>query len=258
VEESLMKFRIREALAEAMNLVRLGNKYLTDKEPWKLFNTNPEKTGHVLNVSLQLIAGVSILLQPFLPDSSKKIFGMLNLSDDLLKWTNAGKKDLVPAGHQLEQPEILFTKIEDAEILAQVHKLHTKQAVVIAAQSKSAKETPVKESEVPKPEITYDDFSKLELRIGTIEAAEKVKKADKLLQLKVNLGTETRTIVSGIAEHYSPENIIGQQVCVVTNLAPRKIKGIESKGMILMAEDADGKLRFVMPSEWVGNGSGVS
>jgi methionyl-tRNA synthetase len=232
-----------------MNLVRLGNKYLTDKEPWKKFESDKEATGHILNFTLQLISNASILLNPFLPLSSKRIANMLALPENLT-WKDAGNYKILSGGHKLGKPEILFTKIEDSEIQRQIDKLHNRKKEMDAKQADAKPAT--------KPTITYDDFAKLELRIGTIETAEKVKNADKLLVLKVNMGDEVRTIVSGIAMSYQPENIIGQQVCVVCNLAPRKIKGIESKGMILMAEDKDGVLHFIMPSQPVSNGSSVS
>lgn len=249
VEESMEQFRFREALSEAMNLVRAGNKYLSDREPWKLINTDKEKTGHILNICLQLIANISLLMKPFLPDSSKKVFNMIGVEEGKLSWEQIGKTNFVEQGVTLNAPEILFRKIENEEIQKQVDKLHANKKNTTA----TAKEQPP-----PMNEITYDDFKKIQLLTGTIEAAEKVKNADKLLQLRVNLGTETRTIVSGIAAFYAPENIIGQQVCVVANLAPRKIKGIESKGMILMAEDENGKLKFVMPDEKINSGSKVS
>jgi methionyl-tRNA synthetase len=248
IENSVQRFRFREALNEAMNLVRLGNKYLTDTEPWKKYNTDTAATGHILNFTLQLIANSAILLDSFLPNTADKIYSMLNLSPKL-SWNNVGNFKCIHEGHILNKPEILFAKIEDSDIQKQIDKLHERKK-----QMESVK--PIETAQ--KPVITYDDFSKMELRIGKIEHAEKVKNADKLLQLRVNMGNETRTIVSGIAAHYTPEQVIGQQVCVVCNLAPRKIKGIESKGMILMAEDADGALRFVMPSAEVANGSGVS
>ena len=254
VAESIEHYRFREALAEAMNLCRAGNKYLTDKEPWKLINTDKERTANILNLSLQLIANISILMKPFLPHSSAKIFSMLNVDENKLCWDDIGNSKLLSENHQLNLPELLFSKIEDEEVTKQVEKLHAKKIVVEEKKIENGKSKMVEN----KSEINYDDFSKLDLRVGTIESAEKVKKADKLLQLKVNLGTETRTIVSGIAEHYEPSTIIGQQVCVVMNLAPRKIKGIESFGMILMAEDENGKLKFVMPSEKINSGSKIS
>ncbi len=255
VEESIEQFRFREALSEAMNLVRAGNKYLTEKEPWKLINTDKEKTGHILNLCLQLIGNISLLMKPFLPDSSKKIFKMISIDENNLPWNEIGKTDLVKPGTQLGAAEILFRKIEDTEVQKQIDKLHlNKKEVVIESKSGNIPTT----NHEPPTTITFDDFSKLELRVGTVVKAEKVAKADKLLQLSVDMGNEVRTIVSGIAEHYSPEEMIGKQVSVVANLAPRKIKGIESKGMILMAEDADGKLRIVSPNENVKAGSKIS
>lgn len=249
IEDSMARFRIRESLNEAMTLVRLGNKYLTDTEPWKKMNTDPETTGHILNFTLQLIANSSILLEPFLPDTSARIQKMLNLPDSF-RWSDVGNYNLIKEGQQINQPEILFTKIEDDEIQKQLDKLHQRKKQMTPETSSTEKPD--------KAAINYEDFVKLDLRTGTIETAVKVKNADKLLQLQVNMGNESRTIVSGIATYYAPEQIIGQQVCVVCNLAPRKIKGIESKGMILMAEDSNGTLRFIQPSETVSNGSVVS
>lgn len=251
VEESIEHFHLREALSEAMNLVRAGNKYLTDKEPWKLINSDKEKTGHILNICLQLIANISLVMKPFLPDSSKKVFKMIAVDEQQVNWEQIGKMDFVKTGTRLAAAEILFRKMEDEEIQKQLDKLH-------AAGKQTVTPQPEKQKSEMHPELTFDDFRKMQLLVGTIEAAEKVKNADKLLQLKVNLGPETRTIVSGIAQSYSPENIIGQQVCVVANLAPRKIKGIESKGMILMAEDENGKLKFVAPAEAMKAGSVIS
>ena len=249
--DSLENFRFREALQELMNLARAGNKYLTDNEPWKIIKTNEERCATVMYLSIEITAYLSQLMQPFLPNASEKTLQMLNLEKK--NWNTELKGQLIHPGHQLNEAGLLFRKIEDEEITAQVEKLHANQKQVVTQT----------ETTNPKPEtvsatINYDDFAKLELRVGIITAAEKVKKADKLLQLQVDVGTEIRTIVSGIAEHYSPENIIGQQVCIVANLAPRKIKGIESKGMILMAEDENGKLKFVMPSEAIKAGSKIS
>lgn len=244
------QYHFRDALIELMNLARAGNKYLAENEPWKLIKSDEERVKTILYVSLEVTTYLAALSAPFLPNTSAKIFSMLNLEEK--KW-NELKGQILVAGHQLGETALLFSKIEDAQIDAQLEKLHNKSAM-------SSSPAAAFKSEIPNPksEISYDDFSKLELLVGTIEAAEKVKKADKLLQLKINLGNEIRTIVSGIAEHFSPENIIGQQVCVVANLAPRKIKGIESKGMILMAEDENGQLKFVMPSEKTADGSSVS
>lgn len=254
IAENIEQYRFRDALSELMNLARTGNKYLADNEPWKLINTDKARVETVLNLSLEITAALAILSQPFIPDTSVKILKMLNVNR--IQWDDAVGKQLLAIGHQLGEASLLFKKIEDEEINKQLNKLlATKQSANVQQPSAETMENEITSS---KPEITYEDFSQLELKVGTIEAAEKVKKADKLLQLKINLGNEVRTIVSGIAEHYSPENIIGQQVCVVANLAPRKIKGIESKGMILMAEDESGKLKFVMPSEKISDGSSVA
>lgn len=254
ISESIEQYRFRDALAELMNLARIGNKYLAENEPWKVINTDKARVETVLNISLEITAALSVLSGPFLPNASANIKNMLMLPDQ--SWPEENHRPYLTEGHQLGEASLLFSKTEDQVINRQLDKLHaTKRTILSAAHAEP--ETVTADS-IEKPEISYDDFSKLDLKIGTIEAAEKVKKADKLLQLKVNMGDEIRTIVSGIAGHFNPENIIGQQVCVVTNLAPRKIKGIESKGMILMAEDATGKLKFMMPSEKINNGSTVS
>lgn len=254
IADNVEAYRFRDALSELMNLARAGNKYLADNEPWKVINTDRQRVETVLNLSLEITAALAILSQPFLPATSEKILTMLHLGK--VKWEDAIGKPLLTAGHQLGEASLLFKKMEDEEIAKQLEKLQATKQVV--APTVTSNDPSTAESLVEKSIITYDDFAKLELKVGTIEAAEKVKKADKLLQLKINLGTEVRTIVSGIAEHYAPENIIGQQVCVVANLAPRKIKGIESRGMILMAEDENGKLKFVMPSEKIPEGSTIS
>jgi methionyl-tRNA synthetase len=252
VGSAIESYHFREALNELMNLARTGNKYLADNEPWKLIKTDEERVKTILYISLEVTAYLATLAEPFLPGTSAKILSMLNLKKR--NW-NELKGQILPVGHQLGEAALLFSKVEDAAVEAQVEKLHNKSnSKSSAAVASSPDVTNDKKSEP----ITYDDFAKIELKVGTIEAAEKVKKADKLLQLKINMGNEVRTIVSGIAEHYSAEQVIGQQVCVVANLAPRKIKGIESKGMILMAEDQNGKLKFVMPSEKISNGSSVS
>jgi methionyl-tRNA synthetase len=229
-----------------MNLARLGNKYLTETEPWKNFATNPEKVKTILNISLQICVNLSILCEPFLPFTSARLLEMLN--SDLRIWSEAGSCTLLPAGHKLNQPALLFDRIEDDVIAAQVKRLTDTKAENAAENSIVAPQ---------KPEITYDDFTKLDLRIATITEAEKVAKTAKLLKLTLDTGIDKRIVVSGIAEHYTPEDIIGQKVVLLANLAPRNLKGIESKGMILMAEDKDGKLCFVSPTEAFGNGSDV-
>ena len=262
IADSLENFKFREALTEVMNIARYGNKLLTEKEPWKTYKENPEATGITLYDSLQIIGSIAILCEPFLPFTSKKLFGMLNIDTKNFEWADAGRQDILSVGHLLGKPELLYQKIEDEIIQKQIDKLHGASAAVAAIEVKpvqAVKESPkeITEAVAEKAEITYDDFTKMDLRVGTILTAEKVQKADKLLKLTVDLGYETRTVVSGIAEFFQPENIIGQQVSLVANLAPRKIRGIESKGMILMAEDEQGVLHFVQPKELTKNGSNI-
>ncbi|QNE38343.1 methionine--tRNA ligase [Hymenobacter sp. NBH84] len=248
VGDLIEAYRFRDALNELMNLTRLGNKYLADMEPWKLIKTDQARTGTVLHVALQLAAGLVTLLEPFLPASAEKLGQMLNLEKS--NWQQAGRPDALPAGHQLQPAALLFDKIEDATVEAQVQKLlDTKKANELAA----AVAAPAK------ADISFEQFQQMDLRIGTITAAEKVAKTKKLLKLTVDLGLpEPRTIVSGIAEHFLPEALIGQQVQVLLNLAPREIKGIQSQGMLLMAENADGVLSLMQPSSAVLPGSGVA
>jgi methionyl-tRNA synthetase len=250
ISESIENFRFREAMSEMMNLARYGNKLLTDKEPWKTFKTEPQQTGVVLYDCLQIIANLAILCEPFLPFTSEKLFALLNIQADNYKWNDAGRQDILKPNHQLNPAALLFEKIEDEVIEQQLEKLkgHTKAM-------NTTEEVPAHKFPELKPEITIDDFSKIDLRVGTIVEAKKVEKADKLLQLKVDLGFEQRTILSGIAAFFKPEDIVGMQVCVVANLAPRTMRGIESKGMLLLSEDAEGKLHFVSPKEITDNGS---
>jgi methionyl-tRNA synthetase len=248
IAQSLHLFRFREALAEMMNLARLGNKYLTDNEPWKLFPANPERVATILNLSLQICAQLSVVAEPFLPFSAAKIRHTLNLPS--FTWKDAAKLDWLQPGHQLNQPELLFAKIEDEAIEAQVRKLMNTRESNEAAQAKA----PVKPG---KEAIQYDDFMKMDIRTGTILEAERVPKTDKLLKLKIDTGLDQRTVVSGIAQYFKPEEIVGKQVCILVNLAPRKLKGIESQGMILMAENPDGTLFFVTPGEGAINGADV-
>lgn len=246
IARSLDNFRFREALTEMMNLARLGNKYLTDTEPWKVFSTDSERVGTNLNVALQICANLAIVSEPFLPFTAKKLLGLLGA--EALPWSQAGRPDILAAGHNLNTPSLLFERIEDASIETQVQKLlATKQANAEAA----AIVNPFK------PEILFDDFAKVDLRVGTIIAAEKVAKTKKLLKLTIDTGIDKRTVVSGIAEYYEPESIIGTKVCLLVNLASRSLKGIESQGMILMAENHDGQLCFLSPSEAFANGSEV-
>ena len=227
-------YKLRDAQAEAMNLARLGNKYLAETEPWKLVKTDVERVKTIMNIALQITANLSIVLQPFLPATAKKLSEFLNFNTT--DWTNAGGDDLLKPGQMTSIPSILFTKIEDELVAFEVAKLTKTDENVSAFE-------PQKEA------INFEDFGKMDIRLGTILSAEKVEKADKLVKLLVDTGIDKRTIVSGIAEHYSPEEIVGKTVSVLMNLAPRKIKGIESQGMILMAENEDGKLSFMTPEK---------
>ena len=244
VETCLETYRFREALKEAMNLARLGNKYLADTEPWKVIKTDPERVKTIMNIALQITANLTIICEPFLPFSMEKLRGLINLGK--LKWEYAGKSDLLTPGHIINIPELLFEKIEDDEITRQVDKL---QATKKANVESGSKTTPGKEI------VNFDDFTKIDIRTATILEAEKIPKTTKLLKLKIDTGIDIRTIVSGIAEYYDPATIIGKQISIIANLEPRKIKGIESKGMILMAEDKNGKLVMVTPIDNVSNGS---
>lgn len=251
---SIERYRFREASQELMNLARLGNKYLADEEPWKVIKVDEERVKTIMNVALQIAAALSILSEPFLPFTSTKLKNILNLvsddSENSLSWKDVAEKAvLIPKHHQINKAALLFSKIEDATVAAQVAKLEA---------TKMANEQENKILEPQKETINFEDFTKLDLRIGTILAAEKVAKTKKLLQLTVDLGFETRTIVSGIAESFSPSAIIGQQVTVLVNLAPRKIRGVESNGMILMTNTPDGALAFVAPEQKVKNGQAIS
>ncbi|MCP9751776.1 methionine--tRNA ligase [Ferruginibacter sp. HRS2-29] len=276
IERLIEGYKFRDALYEVIDLARKGNRYMQEKEPWIVAKTvtdagqpTPEAQARIdncLHICLQLTANLAIFIHPFLPFAAKKMCYMMKVVDKMLDWENAGKVKLLSVGYSLRAPELLFRKIEDAEVTAQIEKLKLKsqkikmegtttgngQPTTDNGQQAKAKETVIKET------IQFDDFAKIDLKVGTILAAEKVDKADKLLKLEVDLGFEKRTIVSGIALHFSPEEIVGKQVTVVINLAPRKMRGIESNGMILMAEDANGKLQFVNPDVAVENGSGVS
>ena len=264
VEALLEQYKFREALYEVIDLSRKGNQYMQKKEPWiaaKKLVENPEvqkSIDNTLHICLQLTANLALLINPFLPNTAKKMLYMMKVVDKILDWKNAGTMKLLSAGYSLREPELLFRKIDDTEITEQIEKL---SAGSIGKAGLVKKEHPEMEENKPtigKPEIVYDDFAKLELKAATVIACEKVAKADKLLKLEVDLGTEKRTIVSGIAQHYSPEEMVGKQVIVVTNLAPRKMKGIESQGMILTAEDSDGRLQLLKPENSVSPGSNVS
>ena len=245
VGKSIEKYRFREASQEMLNLARLGNKYLADEEPWKRIKDQPERVPTIMHVALQIAAALSSICEPFLPHSAQKLRGILNIDSPLTWETIANESTLLKAQHIIGEQTLLFSKIEDDVIAKQLEKL-----------AKTKEENEQQEVELPpiKETITFDDFSKLDLRVGTITAAEKVKKAKKLLQLQVELGNETRTIVSGIAESFSPEEVVGQQVTVLTNLAPRTIRGVESQGMLLMSENTEGKMVFISPDKGGENG----
>ncbi len=247
VEQSFEVYKFRQALASAMDIARLGNKYLTEKEPWKSYKEGPEEAREVLHNCLHIIAHAAICLQPFLPNTAKKMFNMLNLKDEY----KFSEEVVFEAGHQLNQATLLFEKVEDDVIAQQIQKLIDKKETIENAKSEEVEVTPAKEN------ITFDQFSAMDIRTGVILEAEKVAKTKKLLRLKVDTGIDIRTVVSGIAEHYQPEDIIGQQVSILVNLEPREIKGIQSQGMILMAENAEGKLCFVAPIDKFNAGSVV-
>jgi methionyl-tRNA synthetase len=253
VETSLEQYRFREALFEVIDLARKGNRYMQEKEPWivaKGLAEDPSQQQLIdnsLHQCLQLTANLAILIQPFLPATAKKMCYMMKVVDKMLDWENAGSMKLLSVGYSLREPQLLFRKIEDQEIAAQIEKL--KSGAMHAAPEPAKTNDSTTPLHDLKAEIVFDDFGKIDLRTGIITAAQKVPKADKLLQLEVDLGFETRTILSGIAMHFEPEAIVGQKGVVVANLAPRKMRGIDSNGMILMAEDADGKLHFVSAGE---------
>lgn len=252
ISKLVYAYKLREAQAEAMNLARLGNKYLADQEPWKLIKTDPVRVETIMNIALQITANLSIVLQPFLPATATKISDFLNFSTN--DWNEAGNPTLIAEGHQTNAPTILFQKIEDEMVETEVQKLHDAKQMNIS-ESKNNNSTPTFDPQ--KAETSFDDFQKMDIRLGTILEAEKVKKADKLLKLLVDTGIDKRVIVSGIAEHYSPEEVIGKTVTVLMNLAPRTIKGIESQGMILMAENENNELSFMVPEKGFKAGCGI-
>lgn len=240
IESSIERYRFREALGELMNVARLGNKYLADEEPWKLIKTDEERVKTQMYVALQIAAALSTLAEPFLPFSATKLKNMLNISEHIA-WNRVSEtSDLIPAGHQIGQAELLFAKIEDEEIQKQIDKLEA---------TKVANAAEAKQAEPQKETAQFEDFTKIDLRVGTIIEAEKMPKANKLLVLKVDTGIDVRTIVSGIAEHFTPEEVIGKQVTVLVNLAPRALRGVTSEGMLLLTETKEGKLVFVNPDE---------
>ena len=239
IAASIEQYRFREALAELMNLARSGNKYLADNEPWKIAGTDANRVKTIMNIALQICANLTIVMEPFLPFTSNKLTTMLNLNEGL-KWNDATRTDLLLAGHKINTASLLFEKVEDEQITFQVNKLSNSKMENELANNKS-------EVQGQKPEITFDDFSKMDIRVGTILEAERVPKTDKLLKLKIDTGIDIRTVVSGIAQYYKPEDIIGQQVSILVNLAPRMLKNIESRGMILCSENEKGELSFVSP-----------
>jgi methionyl-tRNA synthetase len=247
IETNIDNYKFREALKNAINITRLGNKYLADTEPWKLIKTDESRVKTILYYSLQLCAISAVLAEPFLPFTTEKLLQMLNIEKP--EWEDVNHFDLLPAGHKLNKAELLFERIEDDSIQAQIDKLNKTKEM---NQVENSKPAPQKEV------ITYDDFIKQDIRIATILEAEKVPKTDKLIKLLIDTGIDKRTIVSGIAKYYKPEDIIGKQVCVLVNLAPRKLRGIESQGMVLMAEDKDGSLKFISPESFSNPGSTVS
>jgi len=251
IASSVERYRFREALGELMNVARLGNKYLADEEPWKIIKENPERVQTQMYVALQIASALSVLAEPFLPFTAAKLKNMLRQTQNDIQWNDiAAKSDLLPAGHQIGEAELLFAKIEDEEIQKQIDKL---EATKVANKAENAKAEPQKDI------IAFEDFAKVDLRIGTIIEAEKMPKANKLLVLKVDTGIDIRTIVSGIAEHFTPEEVIGKRVTVLVNLAPRALRGVESEGMLLLSNTAEGKLVFVNPdAEGVINGAMIS
>jgi len=244
VEDAIENYRFREALREAMNMARLGNKYLADTEPWKVVKTDRQRVAAILNVALQITANIAVAIEPFMPFTAEKILGMLN--SNKLGWDMLGRSDILPQGHKIGRSSLLFEKIEDSVIDAQLKKL---------ADAKAANAAAAKTVEPQKPNISFDEFSAMDIRVGTILTAEKMPKTKKLLHLTVDTGIDTRDIVSGIAEHFTPEQLIGKQVLVLVNLAPRTLKGVESNGMLLMTENKDGRLVLLSPAEKTDNGA---
>ena len=246
VEKYLDNYRFRDALKEAMNLARIGNKYLADTEPWKTAKTDMPRTETILNIALQITANLAIAFEPFLPFSAKKIKGFLNIEH--LDWDQLGRTDILSVGHVLNQPDLLFAKIEDETVEQQIKKLQDTKKANEASEYKAA---PIK------PSIQFPDFEKVDIRVGTVLECIKVPKADKLLQFLIDDGISTRTIISGIAQWYKPEDLVGKQVCFIANLEPRKLRGIESCGMLLSAENCDGSLSLIQPSAIITPGSKI-
>ena len=296
LEKNLDGYHFREALKDAMSIARVGNKYISDTEPWKVAKTDMVRCATILNVSLQICADLAIAFEPFTPFAAGRLRSMLgvclcagtdhrvgeretvntfkegegaaihtvhagacvdNCGGVCLTWDNLGNESILPEGHQLQAAELLFAKIEDDAIQFQLDRLATIKAEREAAAAAAAAEEAANKIEPQKAECTFDDFEKMDIRTATVLEAERVPKTDKLLKLTIDTGIDTRTIVSGIAEYYSPEEMVGKQICILANLAPRKIRGIESKGMILMARQGDGKMRFITPQETLKNGAQI-
>jgi methionyl-tRNA synthetase len=246
LEKSIESYRFREGVKIAMDMARLGNKYLADTEPWKVIKQDEKRVETIMNISIQLVANLSIILEPFMPFTAERLRAFINC--EKFAWDRAGSADLIDSGHAINKPSLLFEKIEDQVIEEQVQKLYD---------ARKANELANATAEPQKEEVTFDDFTKMDIRVGTILEAEKVAKTKKLLKMTIDTGIDKRTVVSGIAEYYKPEEIVGKQVSILVNLAPRKIKGIESQGMILMAEDTDGSLSFVSPIDGKQNGAPI-
>lgn len=294
LENYIETFHFREALKEAMNIARIGNKYISDTEPWKVAKTDMDRTASILYTSLQICADLAIAFEPFLPFSAEKLRGILNVNinagfdhragegqptvnffkagearalhtssaapadaENTLTWENLGASELLAPGHKLGENGLLFAKIEDAVVEAQIAKLEAAKAANAAAAAAKAAAEAASHIEPQKEEVEFDDFGRMDIRTATVLAAERVPKTDKLLKLTIDTGIDQRTIVSGIAEYYSPEDMLGKQICILANLKPRTIRGIESKGMILMAKQGDGKMRFITPQETVVNGAQI-
>ncbi len=250
IEDNIEHYRFREALKEAMNLARLGNKYISDTEPWKVAKSDMERTASILYNSIQICANIAIACEPFLPFSMEKLARMLNM--DSREWEAVGSGEILAPGHQLNTAELLFAKVEDEQIAFQLKKLEDTKRANEEAEKAAA---PAGAPETAKEQCTFEDFEKMDIRTATVLEAERVPKTDKLLHLKIDTGLDQREIVSGIAEYYTPEEMVGKQICILANLQPRKIRGIESKGMILMARQSDGKMRIVSPEEPLANGA---
>jgi methionyl-tRNA synthetase len=248
LEKNIETFKFREALKDAMGIARIGNKYISDTEPWKVAKTDLARTGTILNISLQICADLAIAFEPFTPFAAQRLRTMLGSG---LDWEVLGRPQVLPAGHQLGTPELLFAKIEDDAIDAQLARLDRIRAEREAAEKAEA----AKQVAPQKEECSFEEFEKMDIRTATVLEAERVPKTDKLLKLTIDTGIDRRVIVSGIAEYYAPEAMVGRQICILANLKPRIIRGIESRGMILMAKQGDGSMRFITPQEAVSNGA---